>query len=658
MKNSSADISPTAGHMPRLLGLAMASKIYRTHKGLADFSQFSNNGNEVAFGTIGDASTSEGVFWESLNAAAVLQVPMALSVWDDGYGISVPREYQTVKNSISKALIGFEKDEDGPGILILNVKAWDYVGLIETYQKGIAICRREHIPVLFHIEECTQPQGHSTSGSHERYKSKKRLQWEEKYDCIRQFRKWIEKRGIATSEELEEIEKEAVNDARSARKAAWSSFQEEIRMEVSDVVGLLGALGLEEEANKLNGLPDPMRRDLMDAARAALFTTRYSESTPREELRNWLQNVSLKNYDRYNSQLYSSSPRSIENINPVAAEYESDEMVDGRIILRDNFDKILESDPRFIAFGEDVGIIGGVNQTFENLQKKYGENRVFDTGIREATIAGQGIGMAMRGLRPYAEIQYLDYLLYCIQTLSDDAATLLYRTSGGQKAPVIISTRGHRLEGIWHSGSPMGMVINALRGFCVCVPRNMTQAAGMYNTLLKSDEPALMIEPLNGYRIKERYPSNLGEFCIPIGIPEVLVSGTDLTIVTYGSTCRLVLEACEQVDVSCEVIDVQTLLPFDRKQSIVESVKKTNKLLLVDEDVQGGATGFMLQQIMEAQGAFQFLDVAPKTLHGKDHRPAYGSDGDYFSKPSVRDVIEAIHELMHDVDPAKYPKLL
>ena len=661
MKNSSADISPTAGQMPRLLGLALASKFYRENKELKDFTDFSNNGNEVAFGTIGDASTSEGIFWETLNAAAVMQVPMAISVWDDGYGISVPKEFQTVKGSISQALKGFAKDENGPGILIFTAKAWDYVELIETYQKGISICRQEHIPVLFHIEECTQPQGHSTSGSHERYKSKKRLQWEEKYDCIHQFRQWIEKKGIATAEELDEIEKQAIEHVKQERRAAWEAFQAEIKAELNEVYNIILELGLTDLANELRSTVDPMRRDVISMARRALLAVRYIDSPAKQKLQHWISQQNELNYDRYSSHLYSESSKSALKVQPVPPVYTSEEQVDGRIVLRDNFDKILENEPRFIAFGEDVGAIGGVNQTFEGLQKKYGENRVFDTGIREATIAGQGIGMAMRGLRPHAEIQYLDYLLYAIQILSDDAATLSYRTKGQQKAPLIISTRGHRLEGIWHSGSPMGMIIHALRGMYICVPRNMTQAAGMYNTLLASDDAAVVIEPLNGYRLKEKYPANIGAFRVPLGQPEILKEGSDITLVTYGSTCRLVEEAAqklESIGISCEVIDVQTLLPFDIHHRIVESLQKTNKVLFVDEDVEGGATGFMMQQVLEKQGGFRYLDAAPRTLCGKDHRPAYASDGDYFSKPSVEDIVETAYSLMHETNPEAYPTLM
>lgn len=659
-KNSSADISPTAGQMSRLLGLALASKAYRNNKELKSYTQFSNNGNEVAFGTIGDASTSEGVFWETMNAAAVLQVPLALSIWDDGYGISVPKEYQTVKGSISEALKGFAKDENGPGILIFKAKAWDYVELIETYQKAIATCRQEHIPVIIHVEECTQPQGHSTSGSHERYKSKKRLQWEEKYDCIKQFRQWIEKRGIASGAELDEVEQLARDKAKNGKKVAWENFQAQIKSELAELNSILLDLGLNEFTAELKSLSEPLRRDVISVGRKALLAARYIQNDAKNRLASWLKQQEEINHERYSAHLYSESPFSALKVPVVEPVYNDAEEVDGRIILRDYYDKVLARDPRFIAFGEDVGGIGGVNQTFEGLQAKYGDGRVFDTGIREATIAGQGIGLAMRGLKPHAEIQYLDYLLYCIQTLSDDLATLSYRTKGQQKAPVIVSTRGHRLEGIWHSGSPMGMIINAVRGMYVCVPRNMTQAAGMYNTLMQSDDAAIVIEVLNGYRKKEKYPSNLGEYTVPLGVPEVLKEGNDITLVTYGSTTFLVLEAAERLaslGIYAEVIDVQTLLPFDLKGTIVESIQKTNKVLFIDEDAEGGATGFMMQQVVDKQGGFRYLDVAPQALSGKDHRPAYASDGDYFSKPSVEDIVERVYQMMTEVNPEAYPPL-
>lgn len=667
MKNVSADISPTAGQMPRLLGLAYASKAYRNIKELKSHTDFSFEGNEVAFGTIGDASTSEGPFWETMNAAAVLQVPMAMSVWDDGYGISVPKQFQTVKGSISAALAGFQKDEEGPGLLIFKAKAWDYAGLIETYQKGVAICRQDHVPVLFHIEECTQPQGHSTSGSHERYKTKKRLQWEEKYDGLNQFRQWILQKGMANEEELDAIVEQASQYVKEERKAAWDAFIQDINAQRSALYihleNLAQGTGISEITalhQELKAQLTPQKKDVLQTARRALFLARHEQGPSFLALQDWLKDQQAKHAKDYNSLLYSESAQSALRVAPVAPVYHSDEQVDGRMILRDNFDYILAHDPRFIAFGEDVGGIGGVNQTFEGLQKKYGEERVFDTGIREATIAGQGIGMAMRGLRPYTEIQYLDYLLYCIQVLSDDAATLQYRTRGGQKAPLIVATRGHRLEGIWHSGSPMGMILHSLRGMYVCVPRNMTQAAGMYNTLMAGDDPALVIEPLNGYRLKEPKPANIGEFRIPLGSPDVLREGSDLTLVTYGSTCRIAIEAADmlqQMDISIEVVDVQTLLPFDLTGTILASLKKTNRILFVDEDVEGGASAFMMQQVIEKAQGYLYLDGAPATLTGKDHRPAYGTDGDYFSKPSIEDIMEKVYALMHEVNPTQFPAL-
>jgi pyruvate/2-oxoglutarate/acetoin dehydrogenase E1 component/TPP-dependent pyruvate/acetoin dehydrogenase alpha subunit len=667
LKNSSADISPTAGQMPRLLGLAYASKVYRNNPELKDFTQFSNAGNEVAFGTIGDASTSEGLFFEAMNAAGVLQVPLAMSVWDDGYGISVPTRYQTTKGNISKALEGFREDGEGNGILIFNGKGWDYPGLVEMYEQGVAQCRSEHKPVLFHIQEITQPQGHSTSGSHERYKSKERLNWEVEFDCIRKMREWISQSAIATAEELDQIEANAKNFVKEERRAAWDAFQTDIKSLQNQVLPLLqnlaAASGNEEVQQltaQLEGNKEPLRRDVIEIARKVLRMTCHLKG---EDLRNqliqWVQNTHKDSREKYSSWLYNEGDGSALSVRAVPAVYdEAAAQVDGREILRDNYDKILETNPLFLVFGEDAGNIGGVNQTLEGMQKKYGEIRVSDTGIREATIIGQGIGLAMRGLRPIAEIQYLDYLLYAIQIMSDDLATLRYRTKGKQKAPLIISTRGHRLEGVWHSGSPMGMIINAIRGIYVCVPRNMTQAAGFYNTLLASDDPALVIEPLNGYRTKEPRPQNMGEFRVELGIPEILREGSDLTLVTYGSCCRIALDAATQLEqhgVSVEVIDVQTLLPFDRHHAIVESIKKTGKLLVVDEDVPGGASAFILQQILEVQGGFRYLDAEPVTLAAQEHRPAYGSDGDYFSKPSVDDMIETAYAMMNEYNPARFP---
>lgn len=667
IKNSSADISPTGGQMPRLLGLALASKHYRNNPQLqgGKFAQFSKQGNEIAFGTIGDASTSEGLFWEAMNAAAVMQVPMLMSVWDDGYGISVPKRYQTTKESISEALAGFQRTAEKKGFQILKTKGWDYPHLIETYEKAAKICREEHVPVLVHVEEVNQPQGHSTSGSHERYKTPERLQWESDFDCVKKFRNWIESAGLATAEELDTIEKEAKEKVRVERRAAWEAFLAPIKAELNEALALLDKLAGESEngafigkvKSDLAAKMDPIRKDIHGAMRLALRYTRNENIPAKQEAIRWVQLNTIANFNRYSSALHSGTAL---DVTPVAPDYTENKQCDGREVLRDNFDAILTKYPEVMIFGEDSGFIGGVNQGLEGLQKKYGEIRVFDTGIREATIAGQAIGVAMRGLRPIAEIQYLDYLLYAIQILSDDLATLRWRTMDGQKAPVIIRTRGHRLEGVWHSGSPMGMIIHSLRGMYVCVPRNMTKAAGFYNTLLNSDEPAIVIEPLNSYRLKENAPSNWGEFCEPLGVPEIIREGNDLTIVSYGPTLRLCMEAAKQLEemgISAEIVDVQTLLPFDRHHSIVNSVKKTNRLLVVDEDVPGGASAYILQQIVENQGAFQYLDSEPKTLAAKEHRPAYGSDGDYFSKPGAEDIFEAAYAMMSESDPHRFPAI-
>lgn len=671
IKNSSSDISPTGSQMPRLLGLALASNIYRNNELLhtEEFKKFSHKGNEVAFGTIGDASTSEGLFWETINAAGVLQVPMLVSVWDDGHGISVPKKYQTTKESISEILKGFQRDNQGNGYEIFKTRGWDYPHLCETYEKAVAICREKHVPVLVHVEEVTQPQGHSTSGSHERYKSAERLQWEQDFDCIKKMREWMIESAITTAEELNKVEEEAKTAVRNAKSAAWSDFLAPIKNELREVTGLIDDIAAQSAnsafitkvKNDLNAMMDPIRRDILGAAKKVMRIVRNEQLPSKQKLGDWINEANIANYDRYSSHLYSETAFSALNVKPVPPEYGSEvKMIDGREILRDNFDAILARYPEVSIFGEDSGKIGGVNQGLEGLQKKYGDIRVFDTGIREATIMGQAIGMAMRGLRPIAEIQYLDYLLYALQIMSDDLATVQYRTKGGQKAPVLIRTRGHRLEGIWHSGSPMGMIINAVRGIYVCVPRNMVQAAGFYNTLLQSDEPALIIEPLNGYRLKEQMPVNWGEWKIPLGIPEIISEGTDVTVVTYGSMCRIVMEAAKmlaEVDISIEVIDVQTLLPFDLHHSIVESVKKTNRVIFADEDVPGGAAAFMMQKVLEEQGGYQHLDSEPKTITAKDHRPAYGSDGDYFSKPSADDVFDSVYSMMHEVNPAKYPRI-
>lgn len=667
-KNSASDISPTAAQMPRLVGLALASKFYRNNPELEAVKGFSNKGNEVAFGTIGDASTSEGVFFEAINAASVLQIPLVMSIWDDGYGISVPKKFQTTKQSISEALRGFQKEKKTNGIHIYTGKGWDYPGLCELYMKVSELAREKHEPVLLHVEEMTQPQGHSTSGSHERYKSKDRLAWEDEFDCIRKMREWIEASAIASAEELDEIEANAKQSARDAKNAAWKAFIDTIKQEIATVSAYFDQIAAESPnapfvlkvKDELTKAMDPLRKEVQAAVRKVLQITRGEEGAAREQLVNWYKQSKVENDDRFSSHLYSQSESSALNVEAVAPEYDGDKMVDGREVLRDNFDTLITKDPRVIAFGEDLGMIGGVNQGFEGLQAKHGEGRVFDTGIREATILGQGIGMAMRGLRPIAEIQYLDYLLYALQIMSDDLATLQYRTKGGQKSPVIIRTRGHRLEGIWHSGSPMGMIINALRGIYVLVPRNMTQAAGFYNTMLQSDDPAIIIEPLNAYRIKEKLPSNLGEFTVPLGVPEVLLEGADVTVVTYGSCCKIAQEAAKhlaEMNISVELIDAQTLLPFDTEHSIVESLKKTNRVLFLDEDVPGGASAYMMQQVVEGQMGYYHLDSQPRTLSAKAHRPAYGSDGDYFSKPNVEDVVEAVYSIMNESDPESYPAL-
>ena len=662
--NSSADISPTAGQMPRLLGLGLASVYYKNNPELHKFTEYSFKGEEIAFGTIGDASTSEGHFWETLNAAAVTGAAIVISVWDDGYGISVPKEYQTAHGSISRALEGLElrENEKSGGIRIFKARAWHYPELIRAYEKATEICRTHHIPCLVHIIECTQPQGHSTSGSHERYKSKERLQWEQEFDNIIQFKKWIISHGIAAEDEVENVDKTARQAARDAKNAAWQKYMGEIHALRDELINILNQFPqCQALTDKLRKEQTPGRELVMSTARTAMTTLRNLPQEAIQNLKNWISAQKSSNKDKYNSFLYNEHPSSVLNVQAKEPAYDDNApLVDGRIILRDNWDVWLAQEPRLLIFGEDVGNIGGVNQTLEGMQAKYGELRVFDTGIREMTIIGQGIGMAMRGLRPVAEIQYLDYLIYAIQTLSDDLATLTYRTKGGQQAPLIVSTRGHRLEGIWHSGSPMGMIINSVRGIHVCVPRNMTQAAAFYNTLLRAMDPALVIEPLNGYRLKEKLPSNLSEFCVPLGVPEILRNGKDVTLVTYGSCCRIALKAADQLSdlgIDVEVIDIQTLLPFDRFHIIRDSLSRTNRLAILDEDVRGGASGFILQQIIEEQNGFELLDAAPITITAQDHRPAYASDGDYFSKPSSDDVVEKIYSLMSESNPRQYPPL-
>lgn len=673
MKISSCDISPTAGQMPRLLGLAYASRLFREVPEFADFKGFSDHGNEVAFGTIGDASTSEGHFFETINAAAVLKVPMVMSVWDDGYGISVPKNFQTAKQSISEILSGFEYDEELGGIKIFRVKGWDYPALVKTYNEAVDLSRERHIPVLIHVTDLTQPQGHSTSGSHERYKDAARLQWEKEYDGLVQMRLYILKEKFATEEELQQIEKEAADRAKQARKTAWEHFSVPMKRKRDEFLNAVDIATcrcaktskIAAVKEQLARAGDPIRSDITAAGkqitRLICDACTNPENSLKQKVTAWLDKDMEENEEHYSSHLYSQTPESALKVTPIAPMYDTEpEMVPGREILRDNYDYIFSRDPRVLIFGEDVGRIGGVNQTLEGLQQKYGSLRISDTGIREATIIGQAIGLAMRGLRPIAEIQYFDYLLYGLQTLSDDLATLRYRTKGGQKAPVIVSTRGHRLEGIWHSGSPLSMVINAVRGIYVLTPRNMTQAAGFYNTMLASDDPAIIIEPLNGYRLREPRPTNIGSYRIPLGKPEVLETGTDLTIVTYGSCVSIAKQALQQlksVGISAELIDVQTLLPFDLDHRIAASIKKTHKVLFFDEDVPGGATSYMMQKVLEGQRAWNWLDAEPRTLTGKEHRAAYSTDGDYYSNPNAEDVFDVVYNMMHEYNPAKYPKI-
>ena len=666
-KNSSADISPTAGQMPRLLGLAQASKIYRNVSVLSKKNKFSENGNEIAWGTIGNASTSEGLFFETINAAGVLQVPMVMSIWDDEYGISVHAKHQTTKENISEILKGFQRDEQNKGYEIMTVLGWDYAALIGTYQRAAQIAREEHVPVLIHVKELTQPQGHSTSGSHERYKNAARLAWETEFDCLAQMRLWMIANTIATPEELDEMDNLAKKEVLEGKKAAWTAFIDPVKKEQNELVSLLETIAaasvnrvfIQKYAQDLKEIKEPIRKDILTSARKILRMIIGEKD--QSLLSNWITNYINKIQPKFSSHLFSESNEAVYSVKEVLPTYDNaaDE-VDARLVLRDNFDAIFTKYPETLIFGEDAGTIGDVNQGLEGMQEKYGDLRVSDVGIREATILGQGIGMAMRGLRPIAEIQYLDYLLYAIQIMSDDLSTLQYRTKGRQKAPLIIRTRGHRLEGVWHSGSPMGMIINAVRGIHVLVPRNMTKAAGFYNTLLESDEPALVIECLNGYRLKEKMPLNLGGFKTPIGITETIRKGSDITIVSYGSTLRLVEQAAkelQEIGISCEIIDTQSLLPFDINHDIKKSLMETNRLLVVDEDVPGGASAFILQQILDVQNGYDYLDSKPQTLASKAHRPAYGTDGDYFSKPSAEDIYEKVYAMMNEVNPTEYPSL-
>lgn len=670
--HSTSDISPTAGQMGRALGIAYASKLYRQNPELKGLEHFSKNGDEVSFVTIGNASTSEGHFWETINAAGVLQVPLAVNIWDDQYGISVPAKYQTTKENLSEILKGFETNELGLGYKIYTCKGWDYPALCEIYMTAIEDVRETHMPVIFHITEITQPQGHSTSGSHERYKSEDRLKWEAEHDCLKKMREWMLANGIANKDQLDTLEANAIEFVKQEQRSAWNAFRKEIEEEKTTALTLLNQLKIEISdqlkleidliINNLNGTKEAIRKDIMTSVRKALRIVRGEKSNSLIALKNWKTNIDASNYDRYSSYLFSYSESRASNIQTINAAYsESSAILNGFEVLNKVFDSILEKENRFFAIGEDVGKIGDVNQGFSGLQAKYGELRITDTGIREMTIVGQGLGAAMRGLKPMVEIQYLDYLLYALQIMSDDIATLQYRTKGGQKAPLIIRTRGHRLEGIWHSGSPIGMILHALRGINVLVPRNMVQAAGMYNLLIQSDEPALVIECLNGYRLKERLPDNYDSFTVPLGKVEILRTGTDLTIITYGSCCRIAMEAAEQlkeVDIDVEIIDVQSLLPFDLDHDIVNSLKKTNRILFLDEDVPGGATAYMMQKVLEEQKGYYHLDSPAATLTAKNHRPAYGSDGDYFSKPSADDVFEKVYTIMQDAEPGLFPKYL
>jgi pyruvate/2-oxoglutarate/acetoin dehydrogenase E1 component/TPP-dependent pyruvate/acetoin dehydrogenase alpha subunit len=667
--NCSSDISTTGGHMPRLLGLAYASKLYRQNKELEYLNQFSVNGNEVAFGTIGNGSTSEGLFFETFNAAGVLQVPMAISVWDDAYAISVPAKLQTTKEDISEILKGFQREKDTNGYEIFKVRGWDYIALCETYERAIALCREQHVPVLIHVVEMTQPQGHSTSGSHERYKTKERLTWEDDHDCLLKMREWMIASAITTEVELDELETEAKKYVRDCQREAAAELLNVVNAELDEAAKLIDELAytviakdeLLEISSALRASYDAGRKDITSAIRKSLRATVRESPVERQTLLNWHKAEMVKNDERFNSKLFSGTPQSPLNVPVVPVIYSDDaRIIDGREVLNACFDANFERDKSIVAFGEDVGAIGDVNQGFAGLQGKYGDLRITDTGIRETTIVGQGMGLAMRGLRPIAEIQYLDYLIYAMTVLSDDIASLSYRTRGGQKAPLIIRTRGHRLEGIWHSGSPMGLILNSMRGFHICVPRNMTQAAGMYNTLLRGDEPALVIESLNGYRLKEKLPANIGEFTVQLGKAEILRNGADVTVVSYGSTLRIVLEAAfelEKMDIHIEVIDPQTLYPFDTENICGNSLKKTSKLLVIDEDVPGAASAYITQKIIETENGYYALDAQPRTLTAKEHRPPYGSDGDYFSKPSIDDVIEAVYAIMNEANPSKYPAI-
>ena len=671
MKNSASDVSCVSGQMPRIVGLGYASKLYRENKDLGQMHNFSINGNEVIFGTIGDASTSEGHFWESINACGVLQIPVVMSIWDDGYGISVPSEYHTTRNDLSKVLSGFQRSSKNEnGFELITVKAWDYEGLLKAYSKAVKFAREDHVPSIIHVKEVTQPQGHTTSGSHERYKSKERLKWEEDFCCIKKMREWILKNKISDKETLDNIEKKAEEKAKNIRDKSWKDYRKNIEDDFGDAMAIITRVAQNSPKNKkeiiqvrdeLSNTLQPIKADIFKSLKFVQRIIRTENNLAKPYLLNLLKELEIKYKDQYSSHLYSESDESVKNIDEIKPTYDKKpKLIDGREIINNFFNITFKNNPLVFAVGEDVGMIGGVNQGFAGIQEKFGKLRITDTGIRESSIIGQGIGAAMRGLRPIVEIQYLDYVYWAIQTLSDDLSTLHYRTKGGQKAPVIIRTRGHRLEGIWHSGSPMGTLINSLRGINVLVPRNFVEASGMYNTLLQSDEPGIIIEPLNAYRLKENLPNNLDQVRVEFGIPEVLMKGSDITIVTYGSMCRIVSEAAiqlSQIGISCEVIDVRTLLPFDKKGIILESIKKTNRVVFADEDVSGGASAYMMQSVLENQDAYFYLDSKPITIHSKDHRPAYSTDGDYFSKPNCELIFDKVYDLFNELDPKAYPPL-
>jgi len=671
MKNSASDISCVSGQMPRIVGLGYASKLYRENKNLSNMPNFSINGNEVIFGTIGDASTSEGHFWESINACGVLQIPVIMSIWDDGYGISVPSEYHTSRNDLSKVLSGFQRSSNKEnGFELFTVKAWDYVGLLDAYSKAEKLARDEHVPSIIHVKEVTQPQGHTTSGSHERYKSKERLQWEEDFCCVKKMREWIIENNFSNNNELDEIEKNALDKSKELRAKSWKNYRKSIEEDLNDAMVILTRIAQNSPKNKkeiidvrdqLSKTIQPLKSDIFKSLKYAQRIIRNENNISKNYLLNLIEELKNKYKIQYSSHLYSESNFSVDKIKEVKPLYQTqNKLVDGREVINKFFDITFSNNPLVFAVGEDVGTIGGVNQGFAGIQKKYGKLRITDTGIRESSIIGQGIGAALRGLRPIVEIQYLDYVYWALQTLSDDLSTLQYRTKGGQKAPVIIRTRGHRLEGIWHSGSPMGTLINSLRGINILVPRNFVEASGMYNTLLLSDEPGIVIEPLNAYRLKENLPENLDKVAVEFGVPEIIRDGKDITIVTYGSMCKIVLEAASQLNeigISCEVIDVRTLIPFDKNKMIVESIKKTNRVIFADEDVSGGASAYMMQSVIENQDAYFYLDSKPLTIHSNDHRPAYSTDGDYFSKPNCESVFEKIYLLFNELNPKAFPSL-